>query len=332
MRSDQHQEWKNAISQVFDSFLKNFNEYTIEDTETLLNIFEGGEYCGLSYGVYGMTKDNSKFVTAGFTTQWYDLDKENSEEENDSRFRLYNIKIELTNQEDKLLAISYDERHPERNEMFLVDPDDVVLIPSLNNSFNEYLLNEMTFDAFTKALKLDEAPDSNNTEELVKKCLGMKILISHICHDGKKTNQVMDDKFKQSLLNFLLKNSVQAVKEGEDMDYDWYEQKIYALKRLASEAQCSLKSKEEEKEKTKEEGKEEKKKGDKHEDNKEEIKKEEEKESNPKEDKINTEEPEGNISFVLFSSFMHLNILKYNQILCSNAIKISYYYRLSLLI
>ena len=240
MRSDQHQEWKDTISQVFDSFLKNFNEYTIEDTETLLNIFEGGEYCGLSYGVYGMTKDNSKFVTAGFTTQWYDLNKENNEEENDSRFRLYNIKIELTNQKDKLLAISYDERHPERNEMFLVDPDDVVLIPSLNNSFNEYLLNEITFDAFAKALKLDEIPNSNNTEELVKKCLGMKILISHICHDGKKTNQVMDGKFKQNLINQLLTASSKTNNNEDILKYDWYEQKIHALKRFASETRYNF--------------------------------------------------------------------------------------------
>ena len=239
MRSDQHQDWKDTISQVFDSFLKNFNEYTIEDTETLLNIFEGGEYCGLSYGVYGMTKDNSKFVTAGFTTQWYDLDKDGNQQ-NDPNLKIHPLKTEYNNQKDKLLAISYDERHPERNEMFLVDPDDVVLIPSLNNSFNEYLLNEMTFDAFAKALKLDETPDRNNTEELVKKCLGIKILISHICHDGKKTNQVMDKTFKQNLINQLLTASSKANNNEDTLKYDWYEQKIHALKRFASETRYNF--------------------------------------------------------------------------------------------
>ena len=61
----------------------------MEDSETLLNIFEG-EYNGLGYGVYGMIKDNSKFVTAGFTTQWYDLDKDGNQQ-NDSHLKIHSL-------------------------------------------------------------------------------------------------------------------------------------------------------------------------------------------------------------------------------------------------
>ena len=104
--------------------------------------------------------------------------------------------------------------------MFLVDPNDVLLIPSLNNSFNEYLLNEMTFNAFAKVLKLDETPDSNNTEELVKKCLGIKVLISHICYDGNKTNKVMDETFKQNLINQLITTNSKTNNSEDSLKYD----------------------------------------------------------------------------------------------------------------
>ena len=44
MHSSHDQVWNIAIHKVLTKFLANFDDYTIEESEVLLSIFEGGQY------------------------------------------------------------------------------------------------------------------------------------------------------------------------------------------------------------------------------------------------------------------------------------------------
>lgn len=106
MRSDTQTEWKTNIEKVLDTLLSNINDYSIVEYEAVMSILEGGEYQGLSYGSHGMTGNNSKFTVVGFVK---DLESSNQE---------YEMNNEFAKTSDQLLAIYYDEKHPERNDMF----------------------------------------------------------------------------------------------------------------------------------------------------------------------------------------------------------------------
>ena len=157
MRSETQSDWKTNIEKVIDAFMSKINEYPIVKCEALLGVLEGGEYQGLGYGVHGITKDNSKFTAVGFFK-----DIESSQKE-------YKMSNEFETTSDKLLAIYYDERHPERNDMFLATPEEVTLIPTLSNKFSNFLMNSVRLNQFISALQLDQTPDFNNTEMVAKR-------------------------------------------------------------------------------------------------------------------------------------------------------------------
>ena len=195
----------------------------------------------MSQGEYGITPENSKFITVGFTPQWYELNTENFQ---DSKFKLHNLNLELEDDEDKLLAINYDEEHLGRDKIFLVDPKNIKLISSLTDVFDDHLLNENNLESLIRVGKLDQKPDLNNLEEMSIRCQTLKILIEYIRFDGKKTNEVIDGTLKTLLITQLLMMSVEPNRNNIDnMKPEWYEHRIYALKRIASETNCSLSSK-----------------------------------------------------------------------------------------
>ena len=193
----------------------------------------------MSQGEYGITPENSKFIIVGFTPQWYDL---YTEHEQDSKFKLHNLKTEFEDDKDKLLAINYDEEHLGRNNIFLVDPKNIKLISSLTDTFDDHLLNKNNLESLIKSGKLGQKHDLNNLEEMSMRCQTLKILIEHIRYDNKKTNEVIDGTLKSLLITQLLMVSVEPTKNN-NMKPEWYEHRIYALKRLASETKCSLSSK-----------------------------------------------------------------------------------------
>ena len=141
---------------------------------------------------------------------------------------------------DKLLAIYYDERHPERNDMFLATPEEVTLIPTLSNKFSNFLMNSARLNQFITALQLDQTPDFNNTEMVAKRCLGLKILNQHLSHNGKQINDCLDEATKTTLINTLLTTGVKPLIDEPFMRLDWYEQRIFAIKRLATESEQIL--------------------------------------------------------------------------------------------
>ena len=224
MRSETQSDWKTNIEKVIDTFMSKINEYPIVECEALLSVLEGGEYQGLGYGVHGITKDNSKFTAVGLFK-----DIESSQKE-------YKMNNEFETTSDKLLAIYYDERHPERNDMFLATPEEVTLIPTLSNKFSNFLMNSARLNQFISALQLDQTPDFNNTEMVAKRCLGLKILNQHLSHNGKQINDCLDEATKTTLINTLLTTGVKPLIDEPFMRLDWYEQRIFAIKRLATES------------------------------------------------------------------------------------------------
>jgi hypothetical protein len=231
--------WKKKIEEVLDNFLKNIDSYPIEEFDVLVSLFEGGEYNGLNIGAYGKDESGNKFTTVGFTKKWYNLSTPDNQESN-SNFEICDIEEELRDKDDYLLAIYYDEEHPQRNDMFLAIPDQVKLISNLQGPAHDYLLDKTRLNQFIKSLGIDEdKPEEGDTVNLTKRCIGMKILVEHIETHGDNFAKLFDNKFRDRLIKFLLK---ECIKPGsrDDIRVDWYDQKLYAIKKLATESQNSL--------------------------------------------------------------------------------------------
>ena len=238
LRSDFQPAWRNAVEEVLDDFLSNVDSYPIEEFDVLISLFEGGEFNGLNMGAYGTTQDNNKFITVGFVKQWYDLSNPDGQN-SDNDFKIHDIETQYSSKDDYLLAIYYDEKHPERNDMFLAIPDEVTLISNLYSTTHDYLLNKDRLDRFLKAMAVEQAPDTDDPVSLTKRCVGMKILVKHIELYGDEIAKLFDESFRDKFINYLLSECSKASAK-EDLSFDWYDQKLYAIKRLATESQNGL--------------------------------------------------------------------------------------------
>jgi len=134
----------------------------------MMSLFEGGEYNGLNIGAYGKTSEGNKFITAGFVKDWYDLSTPDGQGAANN-FGIKNISSDINTKDDYLLAIYYDEAHPQRNDMFLAIPDQVTTISSLTNQSDNYLLNKERLNKFLNAMDLDKVPDNNDIISLTKR-------------------------------------------------------------------------------------------------------------------------------------------------------------------
>ena len=81
LRSETNPTWKNAIISLLDKFLSNIEDYSLEEFDILMSLFEGGEYHGMTYGTYGKTDQNKKFIIVGFTQELFDLDQHSNEDQ-----------------------------------------------------------------------------------------------------------------------------------------------------------------------------------------------------------------------------------------------------------
>lgn len=64
--------------------------------------------------------------------------------------------------------------------------------------------------------------------------------MEHLQHFKEKINKLFEDNFKINFINLLLDNSSQLRDSKSSMKWDWYEQKLYAIKRLATETRTTL--------------------------------------------------------------------------------------------
>lgn len=160
--------WKAKIEDTLDQFIANINSYSIEEFDVMMSLFEGGEYNGLNIGAYGQTAEGNKFITAGFVKDWYDLSTPDGQGAASS-FGIKNISSDISTKDDYLLAIYYDEAHPQRNDMFLAIPDQVTTVSSLTNQSDNYLLNKDRLNKFLNAMNIDKVPDNSDIISLTKR-------------------------------------------------------------------------------------------------------------------------------------------------------------------
>jgi hypothetical protein len=236
--------WREKMERVMDEFLQNTDSYPIEEFDVLIGFFEGGEYEGLNTGSFGKTEDNNQFTAVGFVKRWYDLstpDGQNSETD----FQILDVSPDIQSKDDYLLAIYYDEKHPERNDMFLAIPDGVTLTPALKEPSNDFLLNKTRLNNFLKAMEVEKLPTKNDPISLTKRCTGMKILVEHIVLYGEKIANLFEEDFRNKFINFLLKECVSGDDKKSSLKCEWYEQKLYALKKKATESQLGLRTNQE---------------------------------------------------------------------------------------
>ena len=223
-----------------DDFLENIDSYSIEEFDVMISLFEGGEYEGLNTGAFGKTKNGGKFTAVGFVKKWYDLSLPDNQQSN-SDFQIEEISSDLTDKELYLLAIHFDDKHPERNDMFLSIPDEVTLISSLEQYRHDYLLDKERLNKFLRAMEIEKMPEKNDPVTLTKRCVGMKILVEHIMIYGNKIADLFDEQYRNKFINFLLKECAAAEQKGENLKCEWYEQRLYAIKKHATESQNGLK-------------------------------------------------------------------------------------------
>ena len=233
--------WKAKIEEAMDSFIANIDSYPIEEFDVMLSLFEGGEYNGLNTGAFGKTADGNKFITAGFVKNWYDLSTPDGQGSSSS-FDIKEVSTEIKNKDDYLLAIYYDEQNPQRNDMFLAIPDKVTPISYLTNESDKYLLNKERLNNFIKAMELDKVPDKSSIISLSKRWVGIKILINQIEIHGDEIAKLLDESFRDNFINFLLSECTRKDDKKDSIKYEWYDQKIYALKKYATENQVGMKS------------------------------------------------------------------------------------------
>ena len=240
IRSNSKTTWKDKIEAVMDDFLENIDSYSIEEFDVMISLFEGGEYEGLNTGSFGKTKTGGKFTTVGFVKKWYDLSLPDNQQSS-SDFQIEEISSDLTDKELYLLAIHFDDKHPERNDMFLSIPDEVTLISSLESFRHDYLLDKERLNKFLRAMEIEKMPEKNDPVSLTKRCVGMKILVEHIMIYGDKIADLFDEQYRNEFINFLLKECAAAEQKKENLKCEWYEQRLYAIKKHATESQNGLK-------------------------------------------------------------------------------------------
>ena len=231
--------WKAKIEEAMDAFIADIDSYPIEEFDVMLSLFEGGEYNGLNTGAYGKTAEGNKFITAGFVKNWYDLSTPDGSGSS-SNFEIKDVTADIKTKDDYLLAIYFDENNPQRNDMFLAVPDQVNPISYLTNESDKYLLNKDRLSNFLKAMELDKVPDKNSIESLSKRWVGIKILINQIEIHGDEIAKLLDDSFRDSFINFLLTECTNKDEKKDSIKYEWYDQKLYALKKYATENQVGM--------------------------------------------------------------------------------------------
>ena len=239
LRSELRPDWKNDIEAAMDEFIQSVDSYPVEEFDVITSLFEGGEYEGLTTGAYGVAKNGDKFTTVGFVDSWYDLTLPDNKK-NKNKNNVPKIDQNLMEKGQYLLAIHNDDSHPERNEMFLWMPEEVTVVTSHQKSTHDFLLHEGRLDKLLKALEIDKIYESKDTFSLVKKCVGMKIFVKHLALYGSKVTEVIDQKFRYDLIDYLLKLCLNITPDKNLPKFEWNEQKLYSIKKNAAEKSVGL--------------------------------------------------------------------------------------------
>ena len=241
MKDKHSHKWRDITYSVLDDFLSDTDQqsYSIEEFDVMISLIEGGEFLGLNVGSWGITSDNRMFTIIGFWKEWFDLKPLNQAGYN-GNFNIHKICYEYKNKDDSILALSYDKQYPEKRSLFLVKPDDVQLISDFDDKTSTYLLNQTRLQNFISKMRINELPDKTDSTSLTKRWVGMKILVNLINKNGDEINSLIEPQFKNNLISMMLREWSTPEEGAESFRCEWYDQKIYLIKKLATERQLSL--------------------------------------------------------------------------------------------
>jgi hypothetical protein len=213
-------------------------------------LIEGGEYLGLNVGAICTSKLNETFKVIGFVKEWYGLSSSNTVND-DLELRFYKITSSYKDKKDYILGLTYNKNDHSKDILSLFDPKNISLVQSLKKTSSHYLLNKERLNKFIKAMQIDIKPDKSDSIALTKRCVGMKILVKLIDNYSDKLNDLLDHDFKNKLIGILIQECTSSSDSEKALKCEWLDQKLYVLKKFATERDITLKSKSEAKVKVK---------------------------------------------------------------------------------
>lgn len=243
-KSKLHKEIGKLFEGIISEFLENSDAYSIEEFDVLLSLIEGGECQGLNIGSICINKEKDTFTVIGFVQEWYNLKSSNSKEDNDNELKYFDVSTTYI-QNSYILGLIMDKKNYEKSTLSLFDPKEVTIISQLKKNQNSFLLNKEIFNKFIKTMEIDISPDKTDSFELTKRCIGLKILENLIKKYPKKLNEILDSELKNKLIKILMKESTSEGDSNDNMPFEWVEQKLYVIKRLAAEKDVALTKKNE---------------------------------------------------------------------------------------
>ncbi|CAI2362161.1 unnamed protein product [Moneuplotes crassus] len=231
--------WKDIIEKVLDSFITDIDLYPLEEFDAISSLFEGGEYKGMNIGTCGITQDGNKFTILGFADKWYDLSGA-IKYDKPKRLKLHPVNFEISHGQRNLLGVMYDENNPERNDVFLISPEKAILRSSIDQKANEYLLNKTNLSNLINSLEIGQEVDNSRPESLRKSSLGIKIILEHIQIFGKRFTSVLNSLISSKFMMTLIHESIKTPTSDTSFLPEWFEQRLYYLKKRATENDCCL--------------------------------------------------------------------------------------------
>ena len=231
LRSHIRPVWKRHIETAMDNFLDDIDSYSMTEFDILTSLFEGGEFKGLTNGALCQTKEGNKFIAIGFIKSWIDIESLDQQKD----VQVDQATMEYTNSEQSLLGILYDEKHPERNDIFTCKPDQVRLISSFDKISHDYLLNKERLNKFMTAMKVSKLYKTDDIYSLYKRCTGIKILYENITIYGKQIVDLIDENIKNKFIYCMLQVCSGTTLDKTVPRYEWLNQSIFCSKMVATD-------------------------------------------------------------------------------------------------
>lgn len=169
-------------------------------------------------------------------SNWKDLDGDFDEE-----LKINKVKLSYKADDDKILGLILNENDPSKNKIKMIEPKKIKLIQSLTERQNNYLLDRESLMKFISALGIDSDVPKTDVVALTKRTLGMKVLINLIDKHSDKISFLLDEDFKNTLINVLMKEVSSIENNKNELTVDSLEQKIHLLRKYTTERDESLK-------------------------------------------------------------------------------------------
>ena len=118
----------------------------IAETDTLFSLVDGGDFLRSSYGVVTKNKAEQLVKIVGYSKNWKSLTDAVSTE--DEELKKIDLKLRFTDPEQKAVALFYDENSKEREEIVLINPQELSQVINLEKQYLDRIK--------TKSLLLDK--------------------------------------------------------------------------------------------------------------------------------------------------------------------------------